>query len=115
VHYDCSYCNQRQDLDKPMFDMSESKRKGGSHVQQTAHWQGMDRGIEQLPVQGRLRQAQSFPAANPACIPTSSPLSVREGWRVKVIVTNLSFDVDKLIAACRNEKDALHRSAVVSF
>ena len=26
-NYDCSYCNQRQELDKPMFDLSESKRK----------------------------------------------------------------------------------------
>src|SRR5580698_4936712 len=34
-NYDCSYCNQRQDLDKPMFDMSESKRKVMSNRRRT--------------------------------------------------------------------------------
>ena len=38
-NYDCSYCNQRQELDQPMFDLSESRRKIVSNQRRTgAEW-----------------------------------------------------------------------------
>jgi len=63
----------------------------------------MDRG-RTIPVQGRLRQAHLFRRRTQLHSDFFAIVSQVKGWRVKGDRTNLSFDVDKLIAACRNEK-----------
>ncbi len=101
-NYDCSYCNQRQDLDKPMFDMSESKRKIMSNKRRTGkEW--ID-GLNNFPFKGDYDKL-IFSGGEPSLhADFFAIVSQVKGWRVKMIVTNLSFDVDKLIAACRAER-----------
>jgi sulfatase maturation enzyme AslB (radical SAM superfamily) len=101
-NYDCSYCNQRQDLDKPMFDMSESKRKIVSNKRRTgAEWIA---GLNAFPYKADYDKL-IFSGGEPSLHADFVDIVTQvKGWRVKVIVTNLSFEVEKLIAACRKEK-----------
>jgi sulfatase maturation enzyme AslB (radical SAM superfamily) len=101
-NYDCSYCNQRQDLDKPMFDMSESKRKMVSNQRRTgAEWIA---GLNAFPYKADYDKL-IFSGGEPSLHADFVNIVTQvKGWRVKVIVTNLSFDVEKLIAGCRQEK-----------
>lgn len=100
-NYDCSYCNQRQDLDKPMFDMSESKRKVVSNKRRSgAEWIA---GLNAFPYKADYDKLL-FSGGEPSLHSDFADIvSQVKGWRCKVIVTNLSFDVAKLIAACRKE------------
>jgi len=101
-NYDCSYCNQRQDLDKPMFDMSESKRKVVSNKRRSGkEWIA---GLNAFPYKheyDKLLFSGGEPSLHSEFVDIVSQV---KGFRCKMIVTNLSFDVDKLIAACRKEK-----------
>lgn len=101
-NYDCSYCNQRQDLDKPMFDMSDSKRKIVSNKRRSgAEWIA---GLNAFPYKADYDKL-IFSGGEPSLHSDFVDIVTQvRGWRVKMIVTNLSFDVDKLIAACRREK-----------
>src|SRR5665213_525249 len=101
-NYDCSYCNQRQDLDKPMFDMSESKRKVVSNKRRSGR-EWID-GLNNFPFKNdydKLIFSGGEPSLHSEFVEVVTQV---KGWRCKVIVTNLSFDVEKLIAACRKEK-----------
>ena len=101
-NYDCSYCNQRQDLDKPMFDMSESKRKVVSNKRRSGR-EWID-GLNNFPFKhdyDKLIFSGGEPSLHSGFVEIVTQV---KGWRCKVIVTNLSFDVDKLIAACRKER-----------
>jgi hypothetical protein len=101
-NYDCSYCNQRQDLDKPMSDMSESKRKVVSNRRRPgAEWIA---GLKAFPYKGDYDKL-IFSGGEPSLHSDFVDIVTKvEGWRCKMIVTNLSFDVDALIAGCRREK-----------
>ena len=101
-NYDCSYCNQRQELDKPMFDMSDSKRKVVSNRRRTgAEWIA---GLNAFPYKANYDKV-IFSGGEPSLHSDFFDIvSQVRGWRCKMIVTNLSFDVDNLIAACRREK-----------
>ena len=101
-NYDCSYCNQRQDLDKPMFDMSESKRKVMSNRRRTGReW---IEGLNAFPYKHEYDKL-IFSGGEPSLhADFCDILSQVRGWRCKVTVTNLSFDADRLIAACRKER-----------
>ncbi len=101
-NYDCSYCNQRQDLDKPMFDMSESKRKVMSNKRRSGR-EWID-GLNAFPYKADYDKL-IFSGGEPSLHSEFTDIvSQVKGFRCKMIVTNLSFDVDKLIAACRKEK-----------
>ena len=102
-NYDCSYCNQRQELDKPMFDMSDSKRKIVSNRRRTgAEWIA---GLNAFPYKANYDKV-IFSGGEPSLHSDFFDIvSQVRGWRCKMIVTNLSFDVDNLIAACRREKN----------
>ena len=101
-NYDCSYCNQRQELDQPMFDMSESRRKIVSNRRRTgAEWIA---GLNAFPFKNDYDKL-IFSGGEPSLHADFFDIvSQVKGWRCKMIVTNLSFDVEKLIAACRREK-----------
>jgi hypothetical protein len=101
-NYDCSYCNQRQELDHPMFDMSESKRKITSNKRRTgAEWIA---GLNHFPFKDDYDKL-IFSGGEPSLHADFFDIvTLVRGWRSKLIVTNLSFDVQKLIAACRREK-----------
>jgi organic radical activating enzyme len=100
-NYDCSYCNQRQELDKPMFDLSESKRKVVSNRRRPgAEWIA---GLNAFPYKDEYDKL-IFSGGEPSLHSDYVDILTRvKGWRCKVTVTNLSFDVDKLIAACKQE------------
>ena len=101
-NYDCSYCNQRQDLDKPMNDMSDAKRKVVSNRRRPgAEWIA---GLNAFPYKGdydKLIFSGGEPSLHSDFVDIVTKVA---GWRCKMIVTNLSFDVDALIAGCRREK-----------
>ena len=101
-NYDCSYCNQRQELDQPMFDLSESRRKIVSNQRRTgAEWIA---GLNAFPFKNDYNKL-IFSGGEPSLHADFFDIvSQVKGWRCKMIVTNLSFDVEKLIAACRREK-----------
>lgn len=98
-NYDCSYCNQRQELDKPMFDMSESKRKVVSNKRRSGkEW---IEGLNAFPFKNdydKLIFSGGEPSLHSEFVDIVSQV---KGFRCKIIVTNLSFDVDRLIEACR--------------
>ena len=98
-NYDCSYCNQRQELDHPMFDLSESKRKITSNKRRSgAEWIA---GLNHFPFKDDYDKL-IFSGGEPSLHADFFDIVTRvRGWRSKLIVTNLSFDVQKLIAACR--------------
>lgn len=100
-NYDCSYCNQRQYLDKPIFDMSESRRKIVSNRRRTgAEWIA---GLNAFPYRSDYDKL-IFSGGEPSLHSDFVDIVTQvKGWRCKVIVTNLSFDVDQLIAGCRRE------------
>lgn len=101
-NYDCSYCNQRQELDKPMFDMSESKRKVVSNKRRSGReW---IEGLNAFPFRAdydKLIFSGGEPSLHSEFFDIVSQV---KGFRCKIVVSNLSFDVDRLIAACRKEK-----------
>jgi len=98
-NYDCSYCNQRQDLDKPMFDMSESKRKVVSNKRRSGQ-EWID-GLNSFPFRADYDKL-IFSGGEPSLHSEFFDIVSRvKGFRCKIIVTNLSFDVDRLIEACR--------------
>ena len=101
-NYDCSYCNQRQELDRPMFDLSESRRKIVSNQRRSgAEWIA---GLNAFPFKGDFDKL-IFSGGEPSLHADFFDIVSRvKGWRSKLIVTNLSFDVEKLVAACRREK-----------
>ena len=100
-NYDCSYCNQRQDLDRPMFDMSDAKRKVVSNKRRSGkEW--ID-GLNAFPFRedyDKLIFSGGEPSLHSEFFDIVSKVT---GFRCKIIVTNLSFDVDRLIQACRKE------------
>ncbi|HEX7653843.1 MAG TPA: radical SAM protein, partial [Verrucomicrobiae bacterium] len=101
-NYDCSYCNQRQDLDKPMFDLSDARRKVVSNRRRTgAEWIA---GLNAFPYKDQYDKL-IFSGGEPSLHSDYVDILTQvKGWRCKVTVTNLSFDVEKLIDACRREK-----------
>lgn len=101
-NYDCSYCNQRQELDQPMFDLSESRRKITSNRRRTGkEW--ID-GLNHFPFKDDYDKL-IFSGGEPSLHSDFFDIVTQvKGWRCKMIVTNLSFDVARLIAACRKEK-----------
>jgi len=101
-NYDCSYCNQRQELDRPMFDLSESKRKVMSNKRRTGR-EWID-GLNRFPYQADYDKI-IFSGGEPSLHADFAEIvSQVKGFRCKMIVTNLSFDAEKLIEACRKEK-----------
>jgi len=104
-NYDCSYCNQRQDLDKPMFDLSESKRKIVSNRRRPgAEWIA---GLNAFPYKADYDKL-IFSGGEPSLHSDFVDIVTQvKGWRCKTIVTNLSFDVDKLIEGCRKANTRL--------
>jgi len=100
-NYDCSYCNQRQELDKPMFDMSESKRKVMSNKRRPGkEW---IEGLNAFPFKDdydKLIFSGGEPSLHSEFFEIVSQV---KGFRCKIVVSNLSFDADRLIAACRKE------------
>jgi hypothetical protein len=101
-NYDCSYCNQRQELEKPMFDMSESRRKMVSNQRRPgSEW---ITGLNAFPFKSDYDKL-IFSGGEPSLHADFFDIVTQvKGYRCKMIVTNLSFDVDKLIAACRQTK-----------
>lgn len=101
-NYSCSYCNQRQELDRPMFDMSEAKRKVVSNDRRSGkEW---IEGLNAFPFRDeydRLIFSGGEPSLHPDFFDIVSQV---KGFRCKMIVTNLTFDVDRLIDACRAER-----------
>jgi hypothetical protein len=102
-NYDCSYCNQRQDLDKPMFDLSDAKRKVVSNRRRPgAEWIA---GLNAFPYKGDYDKL-IFSGGEPSLHSDYIDILTKvKGWRCKITVTNLSFDVDKLINACKREHE----------
>lgn len=98
-NYDCSYCNQRQDLDQPMFDLSDAKRKVVSNRRRPgAEWIA---GLNAFPYKDDYDKL-IFSGGEPSLHSDFVEIVTQvKGWRCKMMVTNLSFDVDKLIAGCR--------------
>ena len=100
-NYDCSYCNQRQDLDRPMFDLSDSKRKVVSNKRRAGkEW---IEGLNAFPFKDdydKLIFSGGEPSLHSEFFDIVSQV---KGFRCKIIVTNLSFEVDRLIASCRKE------------
>lgn len=101
-NYDCSYCNQRQELDQPMFDLSDSKRKIVSNKRRSGkEW---IEGLNAFPYKDHYDKL-IFSGGEPSLHPDFADIvSQVKGFRCKIIVTNLSFKVERLIEACKAEK-----------
>jgi len=97
-NFDCSWCNQRQSLDKPMVNMSDSKRVVVANQRRSgAEWIA---GLSGFPAR-RAYVKVIFSGGEPSQHPDFFDIVTQvKGFRSKTIVTNLSFDVQRLIQAC---------------
>lgn len=97
-NYDCSYCNQRQELETQMHDMSESERKVVANRQRSGEeWV---RGLNEFPFKddyGRLIFTGGEPSLHPGFFDVVAGV---RGFRAKYVITNLSFDPARLVKAC---------------
>jgi len=100
-NYNCSWCNQRQDLSKPTYDMSGSSRLVvDNKIRSGKDW--VD-GLNEFPYKKQYERL-IFSGGEPSIHPDFFDIvSQAKGYRAKVIVTNLSFDVSRLIKACKKE------------
>lgn len=104
-NYNCSYCNQRYDLTKPMHDMSDSKRTIIANKIRFGHeW---IEGLNNFPYKDDYEKI-IFSGGEPSLHPDFFDIvSQVSGFRNKLIVSNLSFDVEKLIEACHKHNTHL--------
>jgi len=97
-NYDCSWCNQRQDLSKPAYDMSDSSRFiVDNKIRPGREW---IEGLNKFPYKEQYEQL-IFIGGEPSIHPDFFDIvSQVKGYKSKVIVTNLSFDVKALVKVC---------------
>jgi len=100
-NYNCSWCNQRQDLSKPTYDMDDSSRLVvDNKIRSGKEW---IEGLNNFPYEKQYERI-IFSGGEPSVHPDFfDVVSQVKGYRIKVIVTNLSFDVSKLVEACKKE------------
>lgn len=98
-NYNCSWCNQRYDLTKPMYDMKDSSRRIVKNTLRTGReW---IEGLNANPYKGEYDKI-IFSGGEPSLHPDFFDIVANvKGYKSKIVVTNLSFDIDKLISACR--------------
>lgn len=94
-NYNCTYCNQRQDLTKPAYDMSDSSRFIVANQKRSgSEWIN---GLNDFPYKDEYEKL-IFTGGEPSLHPDFFDIvSQVTGYRNKVIVTNLSFDVSLLV------------------
>ncbi|MFH0855117.1 MAG: radical SAM protein [Candidatus Omnitrophota bacterium] len=98
-NFNCSWCNQRYDMTRPMHDMSQSPRAiVGSRIRSGKDWIS---GLNKFP--GKIYYEKLvFSGGEPSLHPDFFDIVAKvKGYRSKVIITNLSFDVNKLVKCCR--------------
>lgn len=98
-NYNCSWCNQRYDLDKPMYTMNEAKRM----VVHNKLRSGKDwiNGLNNFPYKSQFQRIV-FSGGEPSLHPDFFDIvSKVKGYGKVLLATNLSFDVNKLIKACQ--------------
>lgn len=98
-NYNCSWCNQRHDTDRPAYTMSDSSRKIIDNKLRTgAEWIS---GLNAFPYKDDYKRL-IFSGGEPSIHPDFfSIISQVKGYNEVLLTTNLSFDVDKLICACQ--------------
>lgn len=94
-NYSCSYCNQRYLSNKKMYDLSDSKRIIVSNKTRSAHeW---IQGLNNFPYKN-LYEKIILSGGEPSCHKGFFDIIRNiKGYNRILIVSNLSFDVDKLI------------------
>ena len=97
-NYNCSWCNQRQDLTQPTFDMSESHRVVIDHaITPGREW---IEGLNEFPYKDDYTKI-IFTGGEPSIHPDFFDIVTKvEGYKHKMIISNLSFDVSALIKVC---------------
>lgn len=110
-NYNCSWCNQRQDLTKPAYDTSESVRLVvDNKIRPGDDWIN---GLNNFPYKDQFERLVIYggePSVHPDFFKMVSHI---KGYPSVTVVTNLSFDVTKLIKVCQ-ENDA-HPMMQTSF
>jgi len=98
-NYNCSWCNQRYDMNKPMYTMSEAGRKiVDNKLRPGKDWIN---GLNKFPYKAqyqRLIISGGEPSIHPDFFEIISKI---KGYREILLTTNLSFDVSKLINICQ--------------
>ena len=97
-NYNCSWCNQRYDIDKPVYTMSDSGRKIVDNKLRTgAEWIS---GLNAFPYKSDYRRL-IFSGGEPSVHPDFFSIVAKvKGYNEVLLTTNLSFDVEKLIQTC---------------
>lgn len=99
-NYNCSWCNQRYDLTKPMYNMRDSARRIFKNTLRSG--QEWIEGLNSNPGKSeydRLVFSGGEPSLHPDFFDIVSKV---KDYRSVIVVTNLSFDISKLINACRD-------------
>lgn len=97
-NYNCSWCNQRYDLTKPMHDMNDSSRHIVNNVLRSGQ-EWID-GLNANPYKCDYDKL-IFSGGEPSLHPDFFDILTKvKGYKSIIIVTNLSFDVNKLISVC---------------
>ena len=98
-NYNCSWCNQRYDLTGPMHDMKDNPRHMINNTLRSGkEWIG---GLNANPRKGEYDKL-IFSGGEPSLHPDFFDIVANvKGYKSKLVVTNLSFDVNRLISACQ--------------
>jgi len=101
-NYNCSWCNQRYDLTKPMYDMKDSPRLiVNNKIRSGSEW---IEGLNANPWKDEYDKLV-FSGGEPSLHQDFFDIVANvKGYKSKIVVTNLSFDVNKLISACQAAK-----------
>ena len=104
-NYNCSWCNQRQDLSKPAYDMGDFPRLVVDNKMRLG--QEWINGLNKFPYKEQYDKL-FFIGGEPSLHPDFFNIVSRvKGYRSKILVTNLSFDVRALIEACKDSDSSL--------
>jgi len=98
-NYNCSWCNQRQDLSKPTYDMRDSSRfVVDNKIRPGREW---IEGLNKFPYKKQYEKL-IFTGGEPSIHPDFFDIvSQVKGYKSKIIVTNLSFNPYTLVKICK--------------